>query len=99
AEAAAYWLKIREESLNAEIKYDDYVTDTDVDSEETVIEDLSTPKTAPTAIEGWLQTLNPDTYDFYNNDDDTDREGELTNNQSVQDYSRNSAPKLEKEST
>lgn len=97
AEAAAYWLKIREESLNTEIKYDDYVTDTDVDSEETVIEELSTPKTAPTAIEGWLQTLNPDTYDFYNNEDDTDNEGELTNNQSVQGYSRNSAPKLEKE--
>lgn len=97
AEAAAYWLKIREESLNTEIKYDDYVTDTDVDSEETVIEELSTPKTAPTAIEGWLQTLNPDTYDFYSDEDDTDNEGELTNNQSVQGYSRNSAPKLEKE--
>lgn len=96
AEAAVYWLKIREESLNTEIKYDDYVTDTDVDSEETVIEELSMPKTAPTAIEGWLQTLNPDTYDFYNNDDYTDSEGELTNNQSVQDYSRNSAPKLKK---
>ncbi|PGP44792.1 conjugal transfer protein TraG [Bacillus thuringiensis] len=96
AEAAVYWLKIREESLNAEIKYDDYVTDTDVDSEETVIEELSMPKTAPTAIEGWLQTVNPDTYDFYNNDDYTDSEGELTNNQSVQDYSRNSAPKLKK---
>ncbi|ANC22809.1 hypothetical protein WR52_29265 (plasmid) [Bacillus cereus] len=99
ADAAAYWLKIREESLDTEIKYDDYVTDTDVDSEETVIEELSTPKTAPTAIEGWLQTLNPDTYDFYNNEDDTDNEGELTNNQSVQNYSRNSAPKLEKEGT
>lgn len=83
--------------MNTEIKYDDYVTDTDVDSEETVIEELSTPKTAPTAIEGWLQTLNPDTYDFYSDEDDTDNEGELTNNQSVQGYSRNSAPKLEKE--
>lgn len=99
AEAAAYWLKIREESLNEEIKYDDYVTDTDIDSEEAVIEELSTPKTAPTAIEGWLQTLNPDTYDLYTNEDDTDNKGELTNGQSVQDYSRNSAPKLEKEST
>ncbi len=99
AEAAAYWLKIREESLNVETKYDDYVTDTNVDSEEAVIEELSTPKTAPTAIEGWLQTLNPDTYDFYTNEDETDNEGELTNSQSVQDYSRNPAPKLKKEST
>ncbi len=85
--------------MNAEIKYDDYVTDTDVDSEENVIEELNTPTTAPTAIEGWLQTLNPDTYDYYNNEDETDNEEEITNNQPVQDYSRKSAPKLEKEDT
>ncbi len=54
--------------------------DTDVDNEENRIEELNTPTTVPTVIEGWLQTLNPDTYDYYNIEDDTDNEQELKNN-------------------
>ncbi len=54
--------------------------DTDVDNEENRIEELNTPTTVPTVIEGWLQTLNPDTYDYYNIEDDTDNEEELKNN-------------------
>ncbi|EJQ43608.1 hypothetical protein IEQ_04936 [Bacillus cereus BAG6X1-2] len=82
--------------MNTEINY---VTDTDVDSEENAIEELSTPTTAPTAIEGWLQTLNPDTYNYYSNEDETDNVVELTDNQLVQNNSKKSALKLEKEDT
>lgn len=60
---------------------------------------MNTPTTVPTVIESWLQTLNPNTYDYYNIEDDTDNEDALKNNPPLQDYSRKSAPKLEKEDT
>ncbi|MGG2134613.1 TraM recognition domain-containing protein [Bacillus sp. S2(2024)] len=78
-EAANYWLKVRAESLNNEITYQDYVKDTDVDCEEQVIEDLSTQTAAPTAVKNWLQTLNPDTYNHYGSDDEVTEEEKTDN--------------------
>lgn len=68
-EAAQYWLKIRAESLNHEIPYQDYVKDTDIDSNNQVSEDVNITTVSTNGAKCWLQTLNPDTYDSYSNNE------------------------------